>query len=106
MSVDHYLLTVDTNSQYRAHGYIMTDTKDQEKAINLIIDKIEELGLIAFPIVLQTKLTKGVDIVRDIISKQNPKTKELLEKATVFHFTAWFQMKNCPDDIVLMGLHL
>ena len=87
------------------HAYVMTD---DPASIHGVVDELmnlaEKPGVWFLPIILQTELGDGVDVVRDIIRKDE-KTKRTLDEATDYHRSIFATAKDCPDDKKLMELH-
>lgn len=107
MSVDHYLLTVPFGVGMHLHAYVITNSRD---ILAGVMDKMfqvieQDLGeRVMMPIVLQTTLGDGVNVVRGIISKDAKVARHL---ATVkdFHLTVFGMHESNPDDVRLMALH-
>lgn len=105
--VEHYLLTIPLEGGH-FHGYVMTnDPRMLRGAVKQMMDVIETQRLpMQMPIVLETKLDTGVDIVRGIVISHMPEAAKSLAEATDFHFTAFLmRTHDNPDNDRLMELH-
>jgi len=108
--LQHYLITIPLQGGYM-HGYVMA--KDKRVLMDVsetLIKKAEDLGFEMWPpMILQTHLTTGWKLVREIITNCcGNHVDELYEKwKTVedFHLTAWAMAENHPDRKRLMDLH-
>jgi hypothetical protein len=104
VAIDHYLLTI-TLPDGHLHGYVMTD---DESVVPRVLDKmmmLAEMDGRFLPIILQTKLDDGANLVRTMISDLNPECKQALATATNFHLSIWFMENGHADDSRLMDLH-
>lgn len=108
MSIDHYLITLDLHPlPARIHSYVMTDDK---RCLSGVMDKMFEIAdkqgfKIILPIILQTKLSTGSDIVREILRELSPKADNALRTAKDFHYSIFMTHDGHPHDQRLMDLH-
>ena len=71
-----------------------------------MMHKAEKMGVeIGLPIILETRLTSGWKMVRNIISKHDEESAKLWKTVKDFHLTAWIMAENDPDTKRLMKLH-
>lgn len=100
----HYLITIEVGYAH-IHAYVMTN---DSASINGVVDEMmtlaEKPGVWFLPIILQTELGDGVDVVRDIIRKDE-NVKRTMDEAIDFHRSIWAMAKGAPDDEKLMELH-
>ncbi len=102
----HYLVTLGLKSHENLHSYIITnDYNVVERIRDAMLDKADELGGVTLPIILETVLGDGEKVVRDYLFSHVPGSKQLIEKATNFHWTMWAMPDGCADDENLMELH-
>ena len=102
--IKHYLITIDLGDCH-LHGYVMTDDKDAVIGVADEMMKIaEKPGIRFLPIILQTELDTGADIVRNILRKE-VKVRKVMDEATDFHRCIFAMTKDNPDDETLMELH-
>lgn len=105
--VEHYLLTIPLEGA-NFHAYLMTNDRRQVRAAaNQMLDIIEKQGLpMQMPVILETKLSTGADIVRSIVKAHMPEAAKCLAEATDFHLTAFVMSAyDNPDNDRLMELH-
>lgn len=105
--VEHYLLTIPLEGA-NFHAYVMTnDLRQVRAAANRMLEIIEEQKLpMQMPVILETKLSTGVEIVRDIVKAHMPEAAKCLAEATDFHCTAFVMREyDNPDNATLMELH-
>ena len=108
IEIEHYLITIDLHPQpARMHSYVMTNDK---RCLAWVMDQMfahaDKQGLrITLPIILQTKLSTGSEIVRDILRDLSPKADEALRAAKDFHYSIFMSRVGHVDDKRLMELH-
>lgn len=105
--VEHYLLTIPLEGA-NFHAYLMTnDPRQVQAAANRMMDVVEEQKLpMPMPVILETRLSTGADIVRDIVKSHMPEAAKCLAEATNYHLTAFvMRSDDNPDDATLMELH-
>jgi hypothetical protein len=104
-NLQHYLISYPLPGGY-VHGYVMTDDAAVLPAcIDRMIGEAGKMGMRSpLPMVLQTHLDDGWEIVRQIISAHDS-SKPAWDKAKDFHFTAWIMPESDPDTKRLMELH-
>lgn len=97
MSIEHYLLSLNVNPQMHMHCYLMSnDKRNIEEASNKMMDTVESTGFkLPAPIVLITRLSTGVDLVRAILS-MSESVRQNLETATDFHVSIWTMPSDDP----------
>lgn len=106
--VEHFLITIDLCPlPMRLHSYVMTNDKHCLEGVwNKMFDVAEKQGWkIMIPMVLQTTLSTGAEIVREIICKLQPEVKPTMDAATDFHLSMFSLSTETPEDKVLMDLH-
>ena len=103
----HYLVTIVLNDMHsHMHGYVMTsDRKVLEAAMVEMMDIAEEQEPLRVPVVLQTELSTGSEIVREILCRLSNEAKECMRTATDFHRSVFVMTDDHPDDMRLMELH-
>jgi hypothetical protein len=103
--IKHYLITIAVG-QNHLHAYVMTD---DPSVINTVIDTMmnitEKAGPVLLPIMLQTTLDTGVDLVRGILCKYDEKLRESFDNSKRYHLTMFTMPSDHPDDKLLMELH-
>lgn len=104
--VEHYLITICVNPALNLHGYVMTDDKRDLMAVaDTMVEIAETNGPLRLPVILQTTLDTGTDVVREIVCKYSEEAKQLLATATNYHLSVFEMRADCPDDERLMELH-
>lgn len=103
----HYLISVPLHGGY-IHGYVMTN--DQSLLLRVadrLMHEAESHGLKCWPpMILQTHLDTGWEIVREIITKlQGPEPAKHWNAVKDFHLTGWIMPESHPDTERLMELH-
>jgi hypothetical protein len=103
----HYLISIPLPGGY-IHGYVMTnDERTLLGVSDRLMKEAEDRGLKCWPpIILQTHLSSGWKIVRDIITKhQGEEPSKHWKTVKDFHLTGWIMAENHPDTKQLMELH-
>jgi hypothetical protein len=106
--IKHYLLTVPMlPQQARLHCYLIcSDKKYIHQVINKMMDIYETTGCRPrLPIILQTELNSGVELVREVAGEANPGFNKLIAEATDFHVSICSTPIGHPKDELLMALH-
>ena len=104
--VEHYLLTLQIAANNYMHAYVVTDDKRQiEVVTEMMMEKAEAMKCRPLPMVLCTRLSTGVDLVRRIVSELDEEAKRLLEKPPDSHVTIFAMEANQADNKRLMELH-
>jgi hypothetical protein len=103
----HFLISIATGAGVHMHAYQMCAGKNcLEIAASQMLDSLEKHGLKPlFGIVLATRLSKEVATVRAIASARNAEIARLIQEATDYHFSAWFEPADSADDVRLMAIH-
>jgi hypothetical protein len=104
--MNHFLITLPASSEINMHCYIMCkeDYEITSNAADRMLEYAQAKGFEPSPhIVLVTKLSSGVNIVRKILNKI-PEAKISLKASKTFHCIMWFMPANA-DDRKLMDLH-
>jgi hypothetical protein len=97
MKMMHYLITVD-----RLHAYLMTNDKEDIKMVaDKMLDFLKDETFI--PLILATRLSTAIDMVRKIIISRHPEAERVMADATNFHCTI-FTVQD-PVHEHLMALH-
>lgn len=105
LKLEHYLVTLYLGEGY-LHGYVMTnDHRQVDAVVERMMSEAEKLGGLWLPLVLETRLNTGADIVRNIVTKLMPEAAKLMAEATDCHFTAFIMNDAHPDNATLMELH-
>jgi hypothetical protein len=105
--VEHYLLTIPLEG-VNFHAYLMTNDRRQvQAAASRMMDVIEKQKLpMPMPVILETRLSTGADIVRGIVAAHMPEAAQCMAEATNFHLTAFVMSAHAnPDNDCLMELH-
>jgi hypothetical protein len=104
-SLYHFLLTIELAGCH-LHGYLMAPHKAYAaSAIDKMMTVAEETWPGFLPVILQTELSDGVELVREIVSRNSAKAGQLIAEATDFHFSVFVMPKGTHDDTTLMQLH-
>jgi hypothetical protein len=102
----HFLISLKLNNAAQLHGYLMTtDEADTLMVQNVMLDFATEQHLLGLPVILQTTLGDGADIVRDIICKHDEGIKKMIQEARDYHFTMFAMPDDNPDNVTLLALH-
>jgi hypothetical protein len=106
MKPKHYLISVDA-PPLRLHAYLMTTDKDAPALVAARMEaKAHELGLTLWPgVFLQTHLSTGVNLVREIFAEGNESVSKRLKTAKDFHLTILGMRPDSLNDKRLMELH-
>jgi hypothetical protein len=105
MTVDHYLLSLYLDHGYNAHCYLMCKGNRVQHATNKLFAELDRLKIeVRLPIVMVSRLSESIDLVRDIVGK-NPDAKRTMQAATDFHMSMWLEPADSADDQKLMKLH-
>jgi hypothetical protein len=105
--IQHYLISIPLRGGY-IHGYVMTNQKDiLPQVAERLMQEAETLGARCWPpIILQTHLSTGWKLVRDIITKnQGMELAKNWKTVKKFHLTGWIMTDDNPDTEQLMKLH-
>jgi hypothetical protein len=107
--MNHFLITLAVASDINMHCYLMCKNGDELTAhvADRMLEHAQSKGFNpSLHIVLVTKLSSGVDIVRKILNKI-PEAKMSLKASKKFHCIMWFMhsVSANEDDQKLMDLH-
>jgi len=104
--LQHYLITIPLSGGY-VHGYVMTDDESVlTKVASRLLGDAERRGFkCSMPMVLQTRLGDGWEIVRDVINGYSAEPAGHWKRVKNFHLTGWYMREGHPDEDRLMALH-
>jgi hypothetical protein len=110
-----YLISLHTQVGVALHAYIISRgvsegevNKRCEGIINKLCAVAEEQGWPYLPVILQTRLTTGGDIVREVLSQDKEamaKARRALDGTDNFHLSMFTLAIGGGDDKKLMKLH-
>lgn len=103
--IEHYLITLPIG-QMHLHGYLMTDDKRYvQHTMNQMVDIAEREGPWLLPMILQTTLSTGVDVVREVLCEIDEKAAQRFAAAKDYHLSIFSLTAHSPEDDRLMELH-
>jgi hypothetical protein len=110
-----YLISLHTRVGVALHAYMISRRASEgevnrlcEGIINKLFAVVEEQGWPYLPVILQTRLTTGGDIVRQVLSQNKDaraKAGRALDGTDNFHLSMFTMPIGCGDDKKLMNLH-
>jgi hypothetical protein len=104
---NHYLISIPLGPNANLHGYLMCKNRSAtEQATNRMLYLIEQNNWpMPMPMILLTKLSTGLDLVRQIVAQSSDEAARVLNEATDFHFSCFAMPDTHPDHERLMTLH-
>jgi hypothetical protein len=116
--LDEQLISLETEVGVTLHGYVICNPRNQKEAdqlarqgeavIHQLQMKADEQGWFYLPIALQTRLTTGGKIVRDILRQSKEATDSIqltLDGVQPFHSSVFSLPTGCDDNKRLMESH-
>jgi hypothetical protein len=104
--LEHHLITIQPTADVHLHAYLMTDDKRTiAHTMNRLMDIAESDGARPLPIILDTCLGDGAEIVHACLRELMPEAWETHQQADRYHLSVFTLEIGDPWDKKLMALH-